>query len=73
MNTTWLTLSKERRIEILNQATELTGLPALAIDEYENDYSEMAKFMIYGEALTFDRLVKRISELQITINEISQP
>ena len=33
MNTNWLTLSKERRIEILNQATELTGLPAVAIEK----------------------------------------
>jgi Nucleotidyl transferase AbiEii toxin, Type IV TA system len=33
MNTNWLTLSKEKRIEILNQATELTGLPAIAIEK----------------------------------------
>lgn len=33
MNSNWLTLSKERRIEILNQATELTGLPAVAIEK----------------------------------------
>jgi len=33
MNTNWLTLSKEKRIEILNQATELTGLPAMAIEK----------------------------------------
>ena len=33
MNTNWLKLSKERRIEILNQATELTGLPAIAIEK----------------------------------------
>jgi hypothetical protein len=33
MNTAWLTLSKERRIEILNQATALTGLPAIAIEK----------------------------------------
>ncbi len=33
MNTQWLTLSKERRIEILNQATELTGLPSVAIEK----------------------------------------
>jgi predicted nucleotidyltransferase component of viral defense system len=33
MNTNWLTLSKEKRIEILNQATELTGLPAVAIEK----------------------------------------
>jgi len=44
--------------------------PDTVIKEYENDYSEMTKFMIYGEALTFDRLVKRISELQKRINEI---
>jgi hypothetical protein len=44
--------------------------PETVIKEYENDYSEMTKFMIYGEALTFDRLVKRISELQKRINEI---
>jgi hypothetical protein len=47
--------------------------PDTVIKEYESDYSEMTKFMIYGEALTFDRLVKRISELQKRINEISQP
>ncbi|MCU0440746.1 MAG: nucleotidyl transferase AbiEii/AbiGii toxin family protein [Raineya sp.] len=34
--------------------------PDTVIKEYEKDYSEMSKFMIYGEALTFDRLVKRI-------------
>jgi hypothetical protein len=33
MNTNWLTLSKGRRIEILNQATELTGLPSVAIEK----------------------------------------
>jgi len=44
--------------------------PDTVIKEYEKDYSEMTKFMIYGEALTFDRLVKRISELQKRINEI---
>lgn len=33
MNTTWLTLTKERRIEILNQATEFTGLPVEAIEK----------------------------------------
>jgi hypothetical protein len=47
--------------------------PDTVLKEYEKDYSEMTKFMIYGEALTFDRLVKRISELQTRINEISQP
>lgn len=43
--------------------------PDTVIKEYERDYSEMAKFMIYGEALTFDRLKKRISELQERVNK----
>jgi len=33
MNTTWLTLTKERRIDILNQTTEFTGLPVVAIEK----------------------------------------
>ena len=33
MNTTWLTLPLERRIDILNQATEFTGLPVVAIEK----------------------------------------
>ena len=46
--------------------------PDTVIKEYERDYLEMARFMIYGEALPFDRLKKRISELQKRINEIEQ-
>lgn len=33
MNTTWLTLPKERRIDILNQAAKFTGLPVVAIEK----------------------------------------
>jgi hypothetical protein len=33
MNTGWLQISKERRIEILNQASNSTGLPAVAIEK----------------------------------------
>ena len=33
MNTAWLKLSKERRIEILNQASNTSGLPAMAIEK----------------------------------------
>ena len=159
MNTNWLTLSKERRIEILNQATELTGLPSVAIEKdwwvtmvlnasfslpysknivfkggtslskgwnlierfsedidlaidnlynniithrekfnplrgleyvnhipskisilppeaivkgYERDYEAMTSFMIYGEPLKFDHLMKRILELQTRINRIKK-
>lgn len=47
--------------------------PDTAIKDYENDYTEMTKFMIYGEALPFDGLIKRISELQTRTNGIGQP
>ena len=33
MNTGWIKISKERRIEILNQASNTTGLPAIAIEK----------------------------------------
>lgn len=33
MNTNWLQLSTERRIEILNQASNISGLPAIAIEK----------------------------------------
>jgi hypothetical protein len=33
MSTNWLTLSKDRRIEILNQAAELAGLPSGAVEK----------------------------------------
>jgi len=33
----------------------------------------MTNFMIYGEYLTFEKLIDRISELQIRVNGISQP
>lgn len=33
MNTEWLKISTERRIEILNQASNSTGLPAIAIEK----------------------------------------
>lgn len=33
MNATWLTLPHERRIDLLNQVTEFTGLPAVAIEK----------------------------------------
>ena len=33
MNTDWIKISKERRIEILNQASNTTGLPAIAIEK----------------------------------------
>ena len=47
--------------------------PDGVVKDYERDYAEMTKFMIYGEPLKFDHLIKRILELQTRINGISQP
>ena len=47
--------------------------PDRVINDYERDYEAMTSFMIYGEPLKFDILMKRILELQTRINGISQP
>lgn len=39
--------------------------------DYERDYEAMTSFMIYGDPLKFDHLMKRILELQTRINGIS--
>ena len=44
--------------------------PDSVIKDYEKDYAEMAKFMIYGEALTFSELIRRIMELQDRIHKM---
>ena len=46
--------------------------PASVVNSYEKDYEEMVNFMIYGEALKFSQLMKRILELQTRINGISR-
>jgi Nucleotidyl transferase AbiEii toxin, Type IV TA system len=40
------------------------------VKDYERDYEAMTSFMIYGEPLKFDHLMKRILELQTRINRI---
>jgi hypothetical protein len=47
--------------------------PDTVMKDYEKDYETMTSFMIYGEPLKFDHLMKRILELQTRINGISQP
>jgi hypothetical protein len=44
--------------------------PDEVLKEHEKDYNEMRKFMIYGESLTIDALLKRISVLQERIHQI---
>ena len=45
--------------------------PEDVLKDYERDYEAMSSFMIYGESLKFDRLMKRILELQTRINGLT--
>ena len=47
--------------------------PEDVLRDYERDYEAMSSFMIYGEALKFDQLMKKILGLQSRINGITQP
>ncbi|MBW7870486.1 MAG: nucleotidyl transferase AbiEii/AbiGii toxin family protein [Flavobacteriia bacterium] len=42
------------------------------IKKWENDYNEMKISLIYGEALDFNELIKRLAEFQKRINEIQE-
>lgn len=45
--------------------------PDTVFKEWENDYQAMTQNMIYGDPLNFDKLIKRIQELQKRINAIA--
>lgn len=62
----------QRGLDYSNHTPEKIKIipPDTVIKDYENDYVEMTKFMIYGEVFTFNELVKKISELQTRINGI---
>jgi len=45
--------------------------PNEIISDWEKDYTTMTENMIYGEALSFDALIKRIEILQKRVNEIN--
>jgi predicted nucleotidyltransferase component of viral defense system len=42
--------------------------PDIIIKKWESDYSEMKGSMIYGEHLSFDQLIQKLTELQERIN-----
>lgn len=44
--------------------------PGDIIKKWESDYNQMKENMIYGQALTFDELISRLTKLQKRINEI---
>jgi Nucleotidyl transferase AbiEii toxin, Type IV TA system len=64
-----------RGLDYANHIPNKIGIipPKGVVKDYERDYAEMTKFMIYGEPLKFDQLIKRILELQTRINGINQP
>jgi hypothetical protein len=64
-----------RRLDYANHIPNKINIipPKGVVKNYERDYVEMTKFMIYGEPLKFDQLIKRILELQTRINGINQP
>ena len=44
--------------------------PDMIIKEWKKDYQTITQNMIYGPTLNFDKLIKRIGELQERINAI---
>ena len=64
-----------RGLDYANHITSKISIIPLegVLKDYERDYEAMSSFMIYGEALKFDQLLKRILELQTRINGITQP
>lgn len=42
--------------------------PSSVLHLWKNDYKEMHESMLYGETLSFDELIKRLTELQLRIN-----
>ena len=46
--------------------------PAAVIKAWEKDYQAMTGYMIYGEAIKFDALIKRIEELQNNVRNIKK-
>jgi len=63
-----------RGLEYVNHIpSKISILPPEAIVKgYERDYEAMTSFMIYGEPLKFDHLMKRILELQARTNRIKK-
>ena len=45
-------------------------VPSQSIETWSNDYAEMCQYFIYGTALPFERLLKRLMELQERIRQM---
>ncbi len=44
--------------------------PSSDLQKYEEDYKEMKKFMIYGDAPSFSKLMDKMKELNQNVNAI---
>jgi len=55
----------------LHQPKSLNPIPPnTVINEWKKDYQRMQEAMIYGESLSFDALIEKISELKAAINSL---
>lgn len=69
----WFQLPDETKIRLFAETSRQIGLPSSSAtekDKWEADYEEMKGSMIYDNPLSFDELIKRLTELQKRINEI---
>lgn len=45
-------------------------IPESVMEAWQDDYADMRRFFIYGEALEFDELMQRIEELQKRVSHL---
>ena len=45
-------------------------IPESVMEAWQDDYADMRRFFIYGEALEFDELMERIEELQKRVSHL---
>lgn len=45
-------------------------IPESIMEAWQDDYADMRRFFIYGEALEFDELMERIEELQKRVSHL---
>ncbi len=66
------TLTRIRGIDYINHVPEKINIipPDEMMAQWEKDYVEMQQSMLYNPSLPFDKLIKRIKELNLRINNM---
>jgi predicted nucleotidyltransferase component of viral defense system len=66
------TLTKMKEVDYSTHTPDKISFvpPDFVIDAWRNDYESMQGYMIYGESLSFDKLIERIKELNNRFREI---